>query len=786
MNRFLSLVLLVSAAFHAFSQNTYTISGYVMEASSGEHLPGVSIYVPNLKTGTVSNTYGFYSLTIPKGKHTLTYFYVGYKEESKNLQLLADTSITVLLSSEAQDIEGAQVIAKKNEKASQRVSMSNMDIPIKQIKEIPTLLGEKDVLKVLQLMPGVQSGGEGQSGLYVRGGGPDQNLIILDDANVYNASHLFGFFSLFNGDALKSVELIKGGFPARYGGRLSSVIDMSMKDGNRNKYTGELGIGLISSRGVFEGPIPGSKGKGSFIISGRRTYIDALLQPVLLAASNGEERGGYFFHDLNAKVNYDITDKDRIFLSGYFGRDKFYVRFRDQLGDSKEDVDLGWGNATGTFRWNRLINQKTFSNLSLIYSKFDLGINANTKDGADEFSLNFGSLVRDWSLKYDLDYYPNLKHSIKTGFQSIYHTFSPNAVVIEGSDIPVDIDLSNEITAFESGLYVEDTYKPTVRWTINAGMRFSHFYQNSKQYFRPEPRLAVAYKAGKDFALKASYAAMNQYIHLLSNTGIGLPTDLWVPTADRVRPQNSRQIAAGIAKDFDKIGSTLTIEGYYKTMNDILGYKEGASFLAVEAGETGLALADWQENVTAGQGWSYGAEVFFQKKYGDFSGWVGYTLSWTELQFDDLNSGKKFWARYDRRHDISLVGIYKLNKRVKFSGVWVYGTGNAISVPRSEYQGFFRNEFLNLSYYGDKNDFRMRPYHRLDLGIQFSKTTKNGNERMWEISAYNAYNRANPFYYFRQTENPDGVWNSGDEYVALKQVTLFPIIPSISYSLKFN
>jgi len=634
-------------------------------------------------------------------------------------------------------------------------------------------------------MPGVQKGSEGNSGLYVRGGGPDQNLIILDDATVYNAYHLFGFFSLFNGDALKSVELTKGGFPARYGGRLSSVVEMNMKEGNKEALHGEAGIGLISSRLTLEGPIV--KNKASFLVSGRRTYLYVLLLPLLPA----DQKFGYNFYDLTTKVNYDFGHKDKLYLSGYFGQDGFSGRSTDK--DRTTEGGLKWGNATATLRWNHLFNNRLFANASLIFSNYRFNIYQLDEDKKGKYELEYRSGIRDFSFKYDLDFLPNPKHSIRAGFQTTFHRFTPSAVVVKNSNINQFEQNIRNIDAQESGLYVEDTYRPVPRVTINAGFRLSHFLNKGQSYLNSEPRLSAAYKLREDLALKASYATMNQYIHLLSNTGIGLPTDLWVPSTNQVRPQRSDQVALGIAKDFTERNLALTVEGYYKKSRNIIGYKEGASFLLIDDPTTAEELS-WEQNITSGQGWSYGAEVLLQRKAGRFSGWLGYTLSWTQLQFDELNFGQKYFARYDRRHDISLVSFYRLSDRITLSGTWVYGTGNAITLPLANYQSVEHNlgtvstnpnqpnynpYYQSVNEYGSKNDLRMAAYHRMDLGIQFHKKKKWG-ERTWEISIYNVYNQQNPYFYYKGTQ----VDNTGTRNV-LKQVTLFPIIPSFSYHIKF-
>ena len=764
----------------------YTISGFVREAVSGESLIGVNIYLPATRTGTVTNTYGFYSITLPASDSIgLVFSYVGFETRqiviflNQNIELNAELKPNIVLNE-------VLVSADRMERQIESVRMSTIELHSSQIKNVPSLLGEKDVLKVLQLMPGVQKGSEGSSGIYVRGGGPDQNLIILDDAIVYNASHLFGFFSLFNGDALKSVELTKGGFPARYGGRLSSVLEMNMKEGNKEEWHGEGGVGLISSRATVEGPL--KKGKSSILLSGRRTYADLIMYPLL-----GEEKTGYYFYDFNAKINYDFGRKNKLYLSGYFGDDKFYIKSNTDY--VRENAGIRWGNATGTLRWNHLFTNKLFANVSAIYSNYSFGIYDEYKviQENKDYYAEYYSGIKDITLKFDMDYIPNPDHWIKTGAISILHRFNPHAFVEEdkGHDIyQREFDYS---TGVESGLYIEDTWQPFQSLKINGGGRLSHFLAIKKQYYHFEPRLSVALRLNDDLALKSSYASMNQYIHMVSNTGISLPTDLWVPTTDRIRPQQSRQVAFGIVKDFSRHNLSFSVEGYYKAMKNNIGYKEGATFLAFDNPEGGSGV-NWEDNVTAGRAWSYGLEVLLEKKTGKVSGWIGYTLSWTQLQFDSINFGKKYFARYDRRHDISLVTIYKLNNRITISGTWVYGTGNAITLPVSDYflnphlpspdhaNPIMSGGYINglfASDFGNKNSFRMGSYHRLDLGIRFHKQKKLG-ERIWEISVYNTYNRKNPFYYYNDNEI-----RNGREYGILRQVSLFPVIPSITYSFKF-
>lgn len=805
------LIILSIFLSHTISaQKYYTISGFIREKGSQEQLIGVNVFVPNSTFGTSSNNYGFYSISLAANESvSLIYSFVGYERVTKLIILNKDISLNIELPT-ANQLEEVVVSSKRQEeRISESVEMSKIDIPINQIKKIPAFLGEKDVLKVLQLMPGVQKGSEGQSGIYVRGGGPDQNLIILDDAVVYNASHLFGFFSVFNGDALKSVELTKGGFPARFGGRLSSVIEMNMKEGNKEKLHGEGGIGLISSRLTLEGPIKTKKQgiRSSFIISARRTYIDVVSAPLVAASQKNDiekTTGGYYFYDLNAKLNYDFGQKDKIYLSGYFGNDNFHTKTTSP--DNTSSNGLKWGNETATLRWNHLYSQKLFGNLSLIYSRYrfnitsvvnSLDLNTNTNS---TYNLDYQSGIRDFSVKYDFDYFPIPKHALKIGFQSTFHRFTPSAVVLQDSDVSRFETKIDNIDVVESGIYVEDVWQASQRLKMNVGLRMSNYHASGVDYFRPEPRLAVAYKLSKDIAFKASYALMNQYVHLLTNTGIGLPTDLWVPSTAKIAPQQSQQVAAGFAKDFDEKGLTLTIEGYYKKMSNLVNYKEGASFLLIND-PTSNKTVPWEDNVTTGRGWSYGAEFLLQKKVGKFSGWAGYTLSWTKWQFVELNFGKVFFPRYDRRHDISLVGIYDIKPNITVSAVWVYGTGNALTLPLSRYNGYsnFNTRFgannnqttsntpvtplfagRAVQEYGEKNTFRAEAYHRLDLGVQFHKK-KRRHERTWEISVYNAYNRKNPFFYQLNSK----VDASNQTINILQRYSLFPAIPSFSYNFKF-
>lgn len=759
------------------SAQKYTISGFVHEKGSQESMIGVNVYAPTLLTGTTTNVYGFYTLTLPaQDSVDIRWSFVGYQPVIKKISLKSHQQINIELQP---SILLQEVVVKADaiKKESDKVQMSTIEITPLEVKSIPMLLGEKDVFKALQLMPGVQKGNEGSSGIYVRGGGPDQNLIILDEAIVYNANHLFGFFSLFNGDALKSIELTKGGFPARYGGRLSSVVEMNMKDGNKEKFGGEAGVGIISSRLLLEGPI--IKNKSSFIVSGRRTYIDVLAQPFIKSSSGGAN-AGYYFYDLNAKVNYNFGDKNKLYLSGYFGRDKFYFKSSDV--QSQSENGLYWQNATATLRWNHLFSNKIFSNTSLVFSDYTLNLFAKETYSGDVFDLSYRSGIRDFSGKFDVQYIPNPMHLVRVGFSTIYHTFTPSAFVVKSSMATDNFDNTVKNEALETSLYLEDDWKTSFKLKINPGIRLSSFVVGNKTYINPEPRLSASYPLKNNLAIKASFASMSQYLHLLSNTGIGLPTDLWVPATEKVSPQKSWQVAAGLAKDFTKSNISVTLEGYFKKSDHIIGYREGASFLMIDNSSTTDEF-NWEKNITSGQAWSYGTELLVRKTAGKFTGWIGYTLSWTQMQFDELNFGKKFYARYDRRHDISVVAIFKFTDDISLSTTWVYGTGNAVTLPKASYSpvpydGNFY--FGSINDYGDKNSFRMAAYHRLDIGLQFHKK-RTKYERTIEIGLYNAYNRKNPFYIYLSTKyNTDGTMKQ-----VLNQVSIFPLIPSISWSIKF-
>ena len=781
-------------SLQAFAQSrNVTLSGYIKEAGSQESLIGANVYLPDRKTGTITNAYGFYSISLPPGEYNFRFSYVGYESLEIVIDLRENKTFDVLLKP-ATDLQEVVVTDDAVTRQAEQTQMSRIELSSQQIKDVPTIFGEKDLLKTLQLMPGVQSGNEGQTGFYVRGGGPDQNLILLDEATVYNANHLFGFFSVFNGDAIKNVSLTKGGFPARYGGRLSSVVDISMRDGDKSEFHGEAGIGLISAKATIEGPIV--KDKASFIISGRRTYFDALVQPLIVLSDPGST-AGYYFHDFNAKVNYEIDRKNRLYLSGYFGRDAFYAGFREP--GFRFRAGINWGNATGTLRWNHQYSDKLFINSALILSNYGFTTHSSIEEDSFDFSMRYSSSIRDFGLKVDADYLHSPKHRLRLGMQSIQHLFTPSAFVIQASEFPeFDVDRVAQEVSIESGVYVEDQWTVNERLEFNLGLRMSHFLAEDRTYTRLEPRLNARFMIDDQSSVKVAYSEMNQYLHLLSNTGIGLPTDLWVPANDIIGPQFSRQYAAGYSRDFKKNSLSFSAELYHKQSDNIITYRPGASFLLVDFDDAlGSDVIDvkWEEQVTTGQATSYGMELFLQKHRGKFTGWIGYTLSKTDWQFDEINGGRPFSARYDRRHDLSIVSFWELSKPrsdksgVKFSSAFVYGTGNAVTLPKASFdapyvdpsgpqsgpQSVWNNTIYGMTDFGEINSYRLAPYHRLDVGVQFTKL-KSFGERTLEFSVYNIYNRANPWFLDRSFRNGQEV---------LVQYSLFGAIPSIHYSIKF-
>lgn len=788
MKIYIKIILFICLFFCFYhiaqAQKNYTISGIVSDSISGEKLIGASFYEIQDFKGTTTNLYGFYSLTLPEGEYTIQCSFVGYQPFSANIQLNKNIDLNIQLKASI-NLKEVVISAENSQKQYEINKMSSIQLDLEKLKSLPVLLGETDIMKTIQLLPGVQSGSEGSSGLYVRGGGPDQNLILLDGVPVYNASHLFGFFSVFNSDAIQSVELIKGGFPARYGGRLSSVLDIRMKEGNMKEFHGSGSIGLISSKLCLEGPIV--KDKTSFMISGRRTYLDILMQPIIRSSVNDIGKTGYFFYDVNAKINHKFNDKSHLYYSLYQGNDKFYMQYTDKYVSSGTDYEstsknhIRWGNIISALRWNYRLTPKIFSNTTVTYSRYKFDVleeytEIETNAGSTEensFQAKFFSQINDFSTKIDFDFLPTPDYFIKFGAGYTYHVFDPEAVQFKVDDNSTPFDTTfgaSKEYANEIWMYFEDDIKMNEKIKINPGIYTSAFILGSKTYFSLEPRFSSRILLGKSNSLKLSYARMTQYLHLLTNPTIGLPTDLWLPTTRNIEPEKSHQIAVGYAqnlyKDFD-----ISIEAYYKLMENLIEYEDGASFF----GNT----ENWETKVEVGKGWSYGMEILLEKKLGKTSGWIGYTLSWTERKFDNINFGEKFPYRYDRRHDIGLAITHKFNDNVDIGLVWVYGTGNAFTLGLETYLPF-HSVFIDnypspVTHIESRNNYRMPAYHRLDFGVNIHKERKWGKSS-WSFGVYNLYNRKNPFFlYFSYNNN----------HKVLKQISIFPLIPSVSYQFNF-
>jgi hypothetical protein len=766
------------------AQNKFTLNGYVKDSITGETIIGATISVNGSAAHINTNQYGFYSITLTEGEYSLTVTHVTYFTSTTTVSLHANTEINFLLSTKPSSLNEVLVYSKRKDANVKDAQMGKVDLSISQIKNIPAFMGEVDILKTIQLLPGVRNAGEGNAGFYVRGGGPDQNLIMLDDAVVYNTGHLFGFFSIFNSDAIKNVSLIKGGMPAQYGGRLSSVLDIAMKDGNTNKFGAEGGIGLIASRLSLQGPLV--KNKASFIISGRRTYIDVLTKP-FVKKSSSFSGSGYYFYDLNTKVNYRFSQKDRIYLSGYFGRDVFkFVSSKRSF-----EASIPWGNSTATLRWNHVFGPKLFLNSTLVYNDYDFNFTA----AQNNFEVGLSSGIRDGNAKLDFDYYPGGKHKVKFGGLLTYHKFIPN--ILSGKqDSVVFLPANAEVKhAIENALYVQDDWELGEKFKLSYGLRWASFTQVGpyKKFLRDanmnkldstvysrlqkvesyngfEPRVILRYSLDETTSVKASVTRNLQFIHLVSNSATTLPTDLWVPSTYRVKPQEGWQYATGVYRNFENNKYETSVEVYYKSMRNQIEFEEGYQ----------PGVGDPEDYFVFGKGWSYGSEFFINKTRGSLTGWIGYTLSWTWRKFDELNGGAKYPAKYDRRHDLSVVATYEFNPNLRAGAVFVYGTGNATSLPERFYiiNGVLTQEFSGL------NQYRLQAYHRMDLSLTLIPKHKKKRrvQDSWIFSIYNLYSRSNPYFiYFDQEGNP----YDGTLKIQAKQVSLFPILPSVTWNFKF-
>ncbi len=754
------------------AQHSYTISGTVKSKNTGETIIGASVRMVNQQGGTSSNEYGFYSLTLPQGNYQLEVGFVGKKRDTLNINLNKNSQQNIFLEDEITSLQNVVVSATSKGRSIRGTQTGVENISTKEIKNIPVLFGEKDVLKTIQLLPGIKSAGDGNAGFYVRGGSTDQNLIMLDEANVYNASHLLGFFSTFNSDAIKDITVYKGGMPAQYGGRLSSVVDIKMNDGNNQDYDVSGGIGLISSRLNVEGPI--QKDKSSFLITGRRTYVDLFLKA---SSDSSLNQSSLYFYDLNAKLNYELGAKDKLYLSGYFGKD--HLGFSNQFG-------IDWGNATGTLRWNHIFNPRLFSNTSLIYSNYDYQI--LIKNDANDFKIF--SEIRDWNLKQDYQLNATAKHNIRFGWSSIHHRVRPGEITASQTS-SVNSNVQPKRYSLENAIYASDTWNTSSKLTITYGARFTAFsvlgkgdyykldsagnpidtmHFNDGQivttYWNVEPRLSVGYLFNNSASIKASYVRNVQNMHLISNSTSNTPTDKWISSSNVIKPEISDQVSLGYYKNFSENQYELTVETYYKFMQNQIDYRNGADVFTNQAIETQLLY---------GIGRAYGIEWLLRKTTGRLTGWLSYTLSKTERKIDGINNNQWYNARQDRTHDIALVGMYELNKKWTLSANWVYYTGDAVTFPNGKYTVGGQTVY----YYTNRNGYRMPAYHRLDLGATLQLKKKRRWSSELAFSLYNAYGRENA-YTITFKDNPDD-----PNKTEAVQTSLFRWIPSISYNFKW-
>ena len=789
------------------------ISGYVYDADSGESLIGATVVDTVSGEAAITNNSGFYSLTIndeDRKAHTdndevniaLKYSYLYYNSEIRNVSMKYDSKINVGLKMAQRELKGVVVSASSSNVSVNNAQMSAINVPVSHINSIPAMLSEVDVIKALQLLPGVQSGIEGSASLYVRGGGPDENFLMMDGVPLYNVNHLFGFVSVFNSDAIKNIMLYKGSFPARFGGRLSSIVDVRLNDGDDKEFHGDISIGAISSKISLEGPIV--KGNTTFIISARRSYIDALSRPLISlyndhaindASVSDDNLGLYHFYDFNAKITHKFKNNDKLYFSVYSGDDvanidiertNIDIGSQDNtkyvIGNQNTNLDWKWGNFMSMLRWSHQITPRMFLNVVSSYSRYnnDVKIDVTNNDISyvnisSESSLiytgmkmDYISSIYDYASCMDFEFTPNQTHSVKFGVNYIYHTFKPSVMSYQSNELDT-IYGDRNIYSHDVSIYGEDNIKISNRFNVNLGLRYNIYNVTNSSYFSLEPRVCLNYGISENWYLKASYSKMNQNVHLLSNNNLSLPTDLWVPVTDKIPTMSSHQYVVGSYYSFKLFN--FSIEGYYKSMDNVLEYKDGSSFVGSTSG--------WEDKVYLGRGWSYGVECFIHKKIGRFTGWIGYTLSKTQRKFDKegniINNGKTFNAKYDRTHDLSVTFSYEINKKCNISSTFVYGSGTCGTLgDQVYYDPFSQREY---DYYENKNNYRMPSYNRLDIGLNLFHYNKRGGKTTWNFACYNVYNRKNPFVIV--------VDNADDGSTELKQKSVFPIIPSISYSYKF-
>lgn len=742
------------------------LSGYVRDEATDEALIGATITAPDLKTGATTNTYGYFSLSIPNQADsvTLVFSYIGYQSIALRIQPGGkQDQLKIKLSATGSNLQEVVINAHTDNENVQRTAMSVINLPVSQIKAIPVIAGERDVLKAIQFLPGVSAGSEGTTGFYVRGGNIDQNLVLLDEAVVYNPNHLFGLVSTFNVNALNSVNLIKGGFPAQYGGRLSSVLDVTMREGNKKKFSGEGGIGIISSNLTLEGPI--QKGKSSFIVSARRSYLDLFLIPL----NKGGNKTNYNLYDLNVKGNYELGSNDHLFISVFKGNDK-----AQYTGSNALNYGIGFGNSSGTLRWNHLFGDRAFMNTSLIYDQYHIGL--STTQG--KYYALLYSEIQDYTAKSTLEWYPNNQNAVKVGVQYSQHALAPAATSAQipknGVRLQIKPDSISRNYADEAAFFMNDEIHISERLGVNAGVRVPVFTAKSKTYTAIEPRITLKYSLNSLTSVKMAYTVMNQFLHLVPNSTASLPTDIWINSSPVVKPQTSRQVALGLFRNFGDNQYEFSVEGYYKSMKNQVLFKEGTQI---------TLTADLEKQLTFGNGNSYGVELFVRKNAGKLTGWVAYTLSKTTQTFPDLNFGKPFPFTYDRRHNLSVVGIYEMNKKWSLSADFVFNTGSAYTLATGRVPIFNDGTLYDGIYYDftSRNNYRLGNYHRLDVSATRHKTKiwfRQKVETEWVFGAYNVYSRRNPYFVYLTTD-------PATRQPKAKQVSLLPIVPSVSWNFKF-
>jgi hypothetical protein len=787
IKRILIFLAVSGTCFSAFSQKN--IQGFTSDKKSGEKLIGCSVYISGTNDGITSNNYGFFSIKINHLPVLLVFSYIGYTSDTIKFSS-SNENANVLLSPKTNDLQGVEIKAVGTSVAAPRTGI--LKIPIQQIKLLPALGGEVDVLKAFQLMPGVQGGNEGTSGLYVRGGTPDQNLILLDDIPLYYVNHIGGFVSVFDINAINDVKLIKGGFPARYGGRLSSVVDIRMKSGNPESIKGEFSIGTLATRLFLEGPLFNKNTR--FMVSMRRCNLDLASRLITKMGSGNEYSAGYTFYDLYTKVTHDFNLKNSVSLSFYNGRDNIFFNQKDKVASSSGtfydyQANIKWGNTLASLKWNHQYNSKLFGSLTLAYTHFDYlnrvkyeQKDKTSKDVLERASTSFVSGVNDLILKKDFDYYFSNNVSIKMGASFTHHKFNPGLNIYSASSGDTTFG-STKLTSDEIIIYAESELTLTKKINANVGFHFNSYIVNNYTFPSLQPRVTLNYIIKQDWSVKASYVYMQQNLHLLSNNGAGLPTDLWVPATPTTRPQYSHLYSIGVYHTIKNSGIEINMEGYYKTLSNQIEFSEGASFFG--------GANNWEDKIErGGKGKSYGIELLVQKKQGRLTGWIGYTLSYNYRKFDNINKGNWYPFKFDRRHYFTLVANYTVKKNIIISTDFVLNTGNAITLPDGkyptinyEYENVTNNpisvfrQTLDATYtYPGRNQSRMPVYHRLDVSARFIKEKKKGT-REWVISIYNVYSHQNPYFVYLDYDK--------DKNLHLYQICLFPIIPSVSYIRSF-